>query len=192
MPRFPGKARTAAIGSAAALAVLLFGPAYPHEARAASNPCAPKNPCAAKNPCAPNPCAAKNPCAANPCAANPCAPGAARGPQAKARMVSAEVVSYDAKTRRLTLNHQGKTLVTTVTPSTVVRLGTNVASPAALSKGARAVVSILEKGSGRQALYVYLAKGGAAGNPCGNPCAANPCAAKNPCAGKNPCAKKGW
>lgn len=145
-----------------------------------TNPCAPKAKKTSQNPCAVNPCAVKNPCAAN-----PCAPGArTSGSTGKAITVRGEIVKVDPSSGKLVLKVEGKQLDLTLSKHSVVRAGAQVKRLADIKPGERVAVSYVESGKGRTAWYVYLASAA----PAGNPCAANPCAAKNPCATKNPCA----
>lgn len=178
----------------------LFLVTTPHLTLAQANPCSGRNPCAAKNPCA------ANPCSANPCAANPCAPsGRAAGPSAKAVMVRGEVTRIDPNSGRLLLKTAGKQIDLNLSKHAVVREGPKVKKISQVKPGNRAMVSYVESRKNRTAWYVYLVSAASVGNPCAanpcaaknpcaprnpcaaNPCSANPCAAKNPCAPKNPC-----
>lgn len=154
------------------LATFLFG--LSHLVSAQVNPCAPK---ARQKP--------QNPCAANPCAANPCAPGGQAGAATgKAITVRGEVTRLEPGSGKLVLKVDGKQLDLALSKHSVVRAGAQVKRLADIKPGEKVTVSYVESGKDRTAWYVYLASGASAGNPC----AANPCAAKNPCAATNPCA----
>lgn len=159
------------------LAVFLL--ALPNPARAQANPCAPKGKQKSQNPCAANPCAVKNPCAVN-----PCAPGGQRaGAGGKAITVRGEVTRVEPSSGKLVLKVEGKQLDLTLSKHSVVRVGAQVKRLTDIKPGEKVTVSYVESGKERTAWYVYLASAA----PVGNPCAANPCAAKNPCAARNPC-----
>lgn len=151
------------------LAILLFG--LPHLALAQANPCAPK----AKQK------------SQNPCAANPCAPGGRSvGAGGKAITVRGEVVRVEAGSGKLVLKADGKQLDLTLSKYSVIRAGSQLKRLTDVKPGEKVTVSYVESGKERTAWYVYLASAA----PMGNPCAANPCAAKNPCAPGQPCAPK--
>lgn len=162
------------------LAILLFG--LPHLALAQANPCAPKAKQKSQNPCAANPCAAKNPCAANPCAPG----GRSGGAGGKAITVRGEVVRVEPGSGKLVLKADGKQLDLTLSKYSVVRGGSQLKRLTDVKPGEKVTVSYVESGKERTAWYVYLASAA----PMGNPCAANPCAAKNPCGPGQPCAPK--
>lgn len=163
------KARTNWLFGTIFFAVVLL--ALPAPARAQANPCAPKTKQKSQNPCA----------------ANPCAPGG-RSPGAggKAVTVRGEVVRVEPGSGRLVLKAEGRQLDLTLSKYSVVRAGSQVRRLAEVKPGEKVTVSYVESGKDRTAWYVYLASAA----PMGNPCAANPCAAKNPCGPGQPCAPK--
>lgn len=175
----PGPLNRQLFGTIFLFALLLT---LPSSVSAQANPCAPKTKQKSQNPCAANPCAAKNPCAAN-----PCAPGGRSGAAAgKAITVRGEVARVEPSSGKLVLKVGGKQLDLTTSKHSVVRAGTQVKRLTDVKPGEKVTVSYVESGKERTAWYVYLASAA----PMGNPCAANPCAAKNPCGPGQPCAPK--